>query len=127
VIQFATDNLKDGDVFEVMTRSAFLREFREAARGATRGCIVLERPDLIKALALKHAARDTTSRGTALAEVDQMRPGFSQYLPGREVPEKHWLYRLAKRHGFNDFGAYASHPPYAQARAAAVERALREG
>jgi hypothetical protein len=45
-------------------------------------------------------------------------------LPGREVPEKHWLYRLAKQYGFNDFGAYPSEPPYAAARAAAVEKEL---
>jgi len=24
------------------------------------------------------------------------------------VPEKHWMYRLAKRHWFNDFGAYGA-------------------
>ena len=126
VIQFAAENIKDRDnVYEVMTRSAFLRDFRETARSVTRGCIVLERPDLIKALALKHAARDTTSRGTALAELDQMQAGFSQYLPGREIPEKHWLYRFAKKYGFNDFGAYPSQPPYAQARAEELEKRLK--
>ena len=31
----------------------------------------------------------------------------SQYNPGHEIPEKHWMYRLAKRYWFNDFGAYA--------------------
>ena len=30
----------------------------------------------------------------------------SQYNPGHEVPEKNWLYRLAKRYWFNDFGVY---------------------
>ncbi|MND03197.1 hypothetical protein D3C83_229080 [compost metagenome] len=30
----------------------------------------------------------------------------SQYNPGNEVPEKNWLYRLAKRFWFNDFGTY---------------------
>ena len=30
----------------------------------------------------------------------------SQYNPGPEVPEKNWLYRLAKRFWFNDFGVY---------------------
>ena len=33
----------------------------------------------------------------------------SQYSPGNEVPEKNWLYRLAKRFCFNDFGVYAGH------------------
>ncbi len=35
----------------------------------------------------------------------QARP--SQYAPGAEIPEKSWFYRFAKKHFFNDFGAYA--------------------
>ena len=107
VIQFATENIRDrASVFEVMKNSAFLKDFRDAAAQATRGCIVLERPDLIKTLVLKHGARDTTARGTAMAELEAMQPRFSQYLPGQEVPERHWMYRLAKKFWFNDFGAY---------------------
>ena len=33
----------------------------------------------------------------------------SQYNPGNEVPEKSWMYRLAKRYWFNDFGVYRGH------------------
>lgn len=107
VIQFATDNIRDnGSVFDLMSRSAFLKDFREVAARATRGCIVMERPDLIRELVAKHGARDSTIRGAALAELEQMQPRFSQYLPGREVPEEHWMYRFAKRHWFSDFGAY---------------------
>ena len=76
------------------------------ARTNTRGCIVLERPDLLKALVEKHSARDSTARGTALAELEAMEHRPSQYNPGQEIPEKSWLYRLAKRFWFNDFGAY---------------------
>jgi MoaA/NifB/PqqE/SkfB family radical SAM enzyme len=109
VIQFATDNLRDkGGVFEIMTRSAFLADFRKTAAQAMRGCIVLERPDLIRELVRRHSARDTTSRGTALAEVERMEPSFSQWLPGQEIPEGHWMYWLAKKLFFNDFGAYRS-------------------
>lgn len=89
-----------------MTQSAFLSDFRQTAARAMRGCIVLERPDLIKALVLKHNATDSTARGTALAELDAMEPRFSQWLPGEEIPEKHWMYRLGKKLFFNDFGAY---------------------
>jgi hypothetical protein len=70
--------------------------------------VVLERPDLIKELVTKHGARDTTVRGTAMAELEAMQPRFSQWLPGQEVPEKHWMYRFAKKHWFHDFGAYRS-------------------
>ena len=49
---------------------------------------------------------EATLRGTALAELDAMTPRFSQWLPGEEVPEKHWMYRLAKKYWFYDFGIY---------------------
>ena len=44
-------------------------------------------------------------RGTAMAVLDAMTPRFSQWLPGQETPEQHWMYRWAKNYGFNDFGA----------------------
>ena len=52
-------------------------------------------------------------RGTAMAELEAMTPRFSQWLPGEEIPEKHWMYRLAKKHWFGDFGAYQAEPPSA--------------
>lgn len=111
IIQFATENIRDPrGVFETMRSSQFLKDFRELSGQATRGCVVLERPDLVKALVLKHGARDTTVRGTAMAELEAMTPRFSQWLPGEEVPEKHWMYRLAKKHWFGDFGAYRDEP-----------------
>ncbi len=108
IIQFATDRIDDKrGIYETMTSSAFLRDFRETAARHTRGCIVLERPDLVKALAEKHGASDTTIRQTAIAELNSMEPRSSQHLPGQEVPEKNWMYWLAKKYFFNDFGAYA--------------------
>jgi MoaA/NifB/PqqE/SkfB family radical SAM enzyme len=107
ILQFATENIRDRrGIFETMRDSAFLRDFRQLSAQATRGCVVLERPDLVRDLVLKHGARDTTQRGTALAELEAMQPRFSQWLPGQEVPEKHWIYRLAKKYWFSDFGAY---------------------
>ena len=43
----------------------------------TRGCVVLERPDLVKEIVVKHGARDTTVRGTAMAELEAMTPRLS--------------------------------------------------
>jgi MoaA/NifB/PqqE/SkfB family radical SAM enzyme len=107
IIQFARENVRDErGIFETLTKSAFLRDFREVAARHTRGCIVLERPDVVKELARRHAAADTTIRQTAVAELDSMTPRSSQHLPGSEIPEKHWMYRLAKKYFFNDFGAY---------------------
>ncbi|MGK0190608.1 MAG: MoaA/NifB/PqqE/SkfB family radical SAM enzyme [Verrucomicrobiales bacterium] len=106
IIQFATDNINDKrNIFDVMNGSSFLKDFRETAARHTRGCIVLERPDLVKELALKHGATDTTIRGTAIAELDSMSQKGSQVLD-EDIPEKHWMYRIAKKFFYNDFGVY---------------------
>jgi MoaA/NifB/PqqE/SkfB family radical SAM enzyme len=107
VIQFAAENIRQhGSIYQTITRSAFLKDFRQTAAQATRGCVVLERPDLVRDLVLRHQARDTTQRGTALAEIEALQPRHSQYNPGNQVPEDHWAYRFAKKHWFFGFGAY---------------------
>ena len=107
IIQFARETVRDDrGVYETINGSAFLRDFREAAAEATRGCVVLERPDLVRDLVAKHGARDTTQRGTALAELHAMQPRNSQHNPDHVVPEDHWAYRFAKKHWFFGFGAY---------------------
>jgi len=119
IIQFAVENIRDDrGVYATMRDSAFLRDFRELSARQTRGCVVMERPDLVKELVQKHGARDTTMRGTAMAELEQMEPRFSQWLPGAEIPEKHWMYRWAKKVWFNDFDAYqaAEHDQVARAK-----------
>lgn len=107
IIQFATESITDGpSVYDLMTQSQFLNDFRETAAKATRGCVVLERPDLVHQLVMKHSARDTTQRQTALAELQALKPRSSQYNPVDVIPEKHWLYRFAKKHWYFGFGAY---------------------
>lgn len=107
IIQFAKESIHDQrPLAETFQQSAFLRDFRELAAGATRGCIVMERPDLLEQLVERHSARDTTARGTAREELAAMQARCSQFDPGHEVPEKSFVYRFAKRHFFSDFGAY---------------------
>lgn len=107
IIQFAKENIGDDQsLYQLVTRSEFLRDFREASAKATRGCVVLERPDLVRDLVIKHSAADTTQRQTALKEMEALTPRGSQHTPGEEIPEKHWLYRFAKKHYFFGFGAY---------------------
>jgi hypothetical protein len=107
-------------------QSEFLRDFRDLARSTTRGCIVLERPDLLRELVEKHGARDATVRGTAAAELEAMEVRTSQYNPGHEIPEKNWLYRLAKRFWFYDFGAYRGYD-HSKASAPAILRRNANG
>lgn len=109
IVQFAGETIHDnqGDVFKTITESAFLSNFRKTATTATRGCIVLERPDLLKSVVERLGARDTTARETAMAELEAMTPLNSQHIPGHELPEQNWLYRLTKKYWFFGFGAYA--------------------
>ena len=110
IIQLATDSIYDDRSLEdTFNNSEFLRDFRETAAQHTRGCIVLERPDLLESLAEKHGAKDTTARGTTMAELHAMEGRSSQYDPDTVIPEKSWAYRLAKRFWFNDYGAYTKH------------------
>lgn len=111
IVQFTRESIHPdrGDprsLKDKFLHSTFLQDFRDLARSTTRGCIVLERPDLLKDLVEKHGAKDSTVRSSAVAELQAMDVRTSQFNPGREIPEKNWFYRFAKRHWFNDFGAY---------------------
>ncbi|MAE75975.1 MAG: radical SAM protein [Planctomycetes bacterium] len=108
IIQFANESIRDndGDIFKTMTESPLLADFRQTAARATRGCIVLERPDLLKEIVERNGAKDTTARKAAMMELAVMESRSSQHQPGKEIPEKHWVYRFAKKHWFFGFGAY---------------------
>jgi len=108
IIQFATDSIHDeSKSLQEKFASPFLSGFRQMAAETTRGCIVLERPDLLEELVVLHNAKDVTARKTALDELRRMTVRTSQFNPGTEVPEKSFAYRLVKRFLFNDFGAYS--------------------
>ena len=112
IVQFATESIEDKkSLWDIFNGSEFLRDFRKLASQSTRGCIVLERPDLIEELVETHSARDSTARGTAREELAQMQPRPSQWDEGYEIPERSYLYRLAKKHWYHDFGAYDSGLP----------------
>ncbi|HNU98313.1 MAG: radical SAM protein [Verrucomicrobia bacterium] len=106
-VQFARENARDSDdTVALVERSAFLGAFRRFAASQTRGCVLLECPDALRAWMAAQGARDTTGRGTALAELAAMQCRPGHHMPGREIPESHWAYRLAKKYWFFGFGAY---------------------
>lgn len=128
IVQFTRESIHSSEqdprsLKEKFLTSSYLRDFRDLAASTTRGCIVLERPDLLKELVEKHGAKDSTARGTALAELEAMTVRTSQYNPEAEIPERNWLYRLAKRYWFSDFGVYRGHErDHAQESAPALAR-----
>ena len=99
----------DRPLKDTFNNSQFLKDFRTLVAENTRGCVVLERPDLLIQLAEKHGARDTTQRKQSIAELQAVVPRRSQYVPGNEIPERSWAVRFAKWIAFNDFGAYGKH------------------
>lgn len=114
IVQFSKEsihatNADPRPLKEKFLQSEFLKDFRDLAAKTTRGCIVLERPDLLGKLVEAHHAKDSTARKTALAELAAQTVRTSQYNPVAETPERNPFYRLAKRLFFNDFGVYDGH------------------
>ncbi|MFW5750491.1 MAG: radical SAM/SPASM domain-containing protein [Planctomycetota bacterium] len=106
-LQFAADTIGDGrDFVAVLERSDFLERFRQSVSQRTRGCIILEDPDHLRRLVEDSGARDTSGRGVGTNELAAMCCRQSHDMPGAEIPERSWFYRLAKRNWFFGFGAY---------------------
>ena len=108
VIQFTNESIHDERPLDIVfNESEFLRDFRKTAASSTRGCIALERPDLIEALVNRHGATDATARKTALAELQAAARHPSQYAPDMEpIPERSWAYRIAKKIAYHEYGVY---------------------
>jgi MoaA/NifB/PqqE/SkfB family radical SAM enzyme len=106
-LQFAFDRLGPGDRFGTLVRQAGkLGCLRERVAGATRGCILLNDPHRLHAWLTEMQAVDSSGRATAFSELALLNPVPCHHLPGREIPEKSWVYRLAKKFAFFGFGAY---------------------
>lgn len=106
-IQFSCDNIRDGNSLNTLFQeSTFLERFREAAAGQGRGCILTQNPAALRDLLQATQARDTGGRGAGLREIAAMCKTPGHHMPGKEIPEKHWLYRFAKKRWFFGFGAY---------------------
>ncbi len=107
-VQFAAESVHtNGDLYRTIGHSAFLDRFRRTVAETTPGCILLERPDVLRRLIVEEGARDSTGRGTGLAELEARACCASHHMPGHEIPEAHWFYRFAKRHWYFGFGGYA--------------------
>jgi MoaA/NifB/PqqE/SkfB family radical SAM enzyme len=105
IFQFASQRVQDDGPLRDKFNDTFMREARELMRRTTRGCILLERPDLTGELVAR-LAHDSTHRGTGNAELAAMQCRCSHDLPDHEIPEKNIFYRFAKRNWFFGFGAY---------------------
>lgn len=106
-IQFARENAGDGkQLAAIIENSKFLANMRSEITNKTRGCLLLEDPDYLKSLLIELGAKDSSKRNSAYEELSKMSICAGHHMPGKEIAEKSWLYRFAKKNWFFGFGAY---------------------
>nr|WP_319999011.1 radical SAM protein [uncultured Draconibacterium sp.] len=105
VIQFATNNVADGDLESIYRNSTFLSEFKTEIPKLTTGCILMDDPQWLVNYTKQHSAKDTSGRDNEVERLSQMEK-VSSHGSAKPVREKSWLYRFAKKRAFFGFGAY---------------------
>ncbi|PKQ61545.1 hypothetical protein BZG02_15250 [Labilibaculum filiforme] len=106
-IQFAGETVGDGsDIANIIEKSKFIGGLRKGINECTQGCILLDNPEQLHRLLKDVNAYDSSKRSTSYKELQQMKPCAGHHIPGKEIPEKSWLYRFAKKYSFFGFGAY---------------------
>lgn len=101
--EFLTDH--DGDLFKTINESAFLREFQKFVNDRTKGCVILEHPKELARFFEVWNAYDVSGRFFC-EELKASESRSSHHLPGKEIPEDFWFYRLLKKMLFFGMGAY---------------------
>jgi MoaA/NifB/PqqE/SkfB family radical SAM enzyme len=105
IIQFASNNVAEGSLEHSYRNSGFLGEFKSEIPLRTSGCIVMEDPQWLVDQVEKHQARDTSGRGNEAQRLREM-PEVPSHGSAKEIREKRWVYRFAKKHAFFGLGAY---------------------
>lgn len=106
-IQFAGETVGDGsNIANVIEDSKFIGGLRKGINERTKGCILLDDPEHLHKMLRDVNAYDSSKRNKSYEELKQMRPCAGHHIPGKEIPEKSWVYRFAKKHSFFGFGAY---------------------
>ena len=105
VIQFSCENIRDGDLKVVYENSLFIKDFKSEVNQQTRGCILMENPAWLAKFSSDHHALNTSNR-SGLPE--QLAQGCAICSHGScpKIPEKNWIYRMAKKRAFFGLGAY---------------------
>jgi len=105
VIQFSCDNIGNGDLKAVYEQSLFLKDFKSAINQQTKGCILMENPAWLAKFVSDHQAINTSNRPDL---PEQLVNGCMVCSHGScpKIPEKNWIYRVAKRRAFFGLGAY---------------------
>lgn len=105
VIQFAGENVADGELDVLYKKSTFLADFKAEIPLKTKGCVVMDDPQWIVNHVEKHKAKDSSGRGNEAARLREM-PKVPSHGSATEIREKSWAYRFAKKNAFFGLGAY---------------------
>ena len=108
VVQLAADflNADGSNLTALYAQSEFLAGMRRQVAQATRGCIVMDNPQLMVRMLQGYELQETTTRGTAMQEYTNTSTIPSHDMEPDLIPEKSRPYRWLKRNYFFGFGAY---------------------
>ena len=106
-LAFAKETIYDhgGELVRTMDESQYLRDFSAFCTERTRGCVILEYPQDLAAFLRQQRVSDATGRD-AIGELERSEPRSSHHLPGEEIPEDLWFYKMMKNRMFFGLGAY---------------------
>uniref|UniRef100_UPI003217DCFD radical SAM protein n=1 Tax=uncultured Draconibacterium sp. TaxID=1573823 RepID=UPI003217DCFD len=105
IIQFAANNVTDGNLGDIYKNSKFLADFKTEIPKLTTGCVVMDNPQWIVEHANKHGAKDSSGRENEAERLSGM-PKVPSHGSANEIREKNRMYRFAKKNAFFGLGAY---------------------
>lgn len=106
-VQFSYNNINEhGRLTDIFKNDQSLSSFRQKVAKKTRGCILLEDPQFLKNHMIESKAKDSSLRGSFLAELSSMEKHHGHHIPGHVIKEKSFWYKIAKKYWFFGFGAY---------------------
>ena len=94
------------NVRDCLSSSEFWEAFRRDISKKTGGCVLMDCPDELASLVAEHGATDTSGRGTGVEELRASCVCASHDMGEGRIPEKQWVYRMAKKLSFFGLGAY---------------------
>jgi MoaA/NifB/PqqE/SkfB family radical SAM enzyme len=105
VIQLTKDTISIESPEITFEKSDLLKNFRDEIHSKTKGCILMEDPAWLEKFALKHNARNSSNREDYLDDLKNA-PVTASHGSCPVIPEKNFVYRLAKKTAFFGGGAY---------------------
>jgi MoaA/NifB/PqqE/SkfB family radical SAM enzyme len=105
-IQLFMDTLKNGNTADIVEQSIFMKKLRDLTIKETKGCILMENPQLLADISKKLGGMDSSGRGTFYQELYRLPENPSHSSIKQPIPEKSFIYKFAKKRAFFGLGAY---------------------